>query len=803
MNWHSGDRIVVRGARWRVTRCTPFAGCAALDLAPDGPGAPRTLLLPYDRPRRSSPPPLRVVSRRRWAHATAARLQTSFPPGGLRFCPPGIRLLPYQLEPALAMLRHGVLRLLVADDVGLGKTVEAGLIVNEIARGRPLSRILVVCPASLVPQWEKEFELLFRMCPVRADAAWLRTVSRELPPDLNPWSLPGVYLSSIDFLKRAEVLSPLEAVRWDLLVLDEAHGATSGSHRRIAVDAAARRARRVVLLTATPHSGDDEQFASLCALGASPGSPPITIFRRTTADTPLAGRAARRTLLPVRPTQAEQRMHALLEAYTARVWIEARRRGTAAGELVATVLRKRALSSAGSLALSLRRRLRLLDGLPPEPSQLILPLDEEEGTDGAPGDSVLSEPGLEEACTEREALQEIAAAAEAAAWEESKLGALLRLLRRVREPSIVFSEYRDTAARLAGEISRTGLVTCLLHGGQSPGERAGALGRFARGDAVLVATDAASEGLNLQHVCRMVVHHELPWTPLRLHQRAGRVNRIGQTRRVHEIALVAAHTAEQLVLAPLVRRAGRAAAFAGDGLAQQLPESRVAGHILGGARLDLLRTRAPEPPVSSLDLRAEAADEAARLGLLRQVRRECGETRSGGRPDVIPVAGLQRLHRTPTRWLVIVGSRLYTRHGEAIAHAVTGVTLEPPVMRCPRRAGEILRMARAALPAIEAAAVRLVALDEERRGLAAAAEAVHRQVERALHERDREVYREMASVAPQLVQAGLFDRRALRAAGIRAAAAALDEDDRRPDRAGSRTARIVIAHEVQGLLLEG
>ena len=700
------------------------------------------------------------------------------------------------------MLRHGAVRLLVADDVGLGKTVEAGLIVNEIARGHPLSRTLVVSPAPLVPQWEKELELLFELCPVRADAAWLRTVSRELPPDLNPWSLPGVYLASIDFLKRAEVLSPLEAVRWDLVVLDEAHGATAGSHRRAAVDAAARRARRVVLLTATPHSGDDEQFASLCALGAGDGSPPIAVFRRTAVDTPLAGRPVRRTLLPVRPTDAERRMHALLEAYTSGVWIEARRRGAAAGELVATVLRKRALSSAASLAASLRRRLALLDGLPPEPSQLTLPLDGEElADDGAPGDSVLAVPGLIDASTEREALQAIAAVAEAAAAGESKLAALLRFLRRAREPAIVFSEYRDTAGRLAAELSRAGFVVCQLHGAQTATERAGALGCFARGGAILVATDAASEGLNLQRGCRLVVHYELPWTPLRLHQRGGRVNRIGQTRNVHELALVAGHTAEQLVLAPLVRRAARAAGFAAGGLAQQLSESRVAGHILGGAGLHAPPPKGPGLPASTFDLRAEASAEAARLGLLRRVRHEPRVPRSGARPDVIPVSMRVGRHSGPMRWLVVVSSWFCTGQGESVAHAVAGFRLEQAVVRRPRRAGELLRMARAALPDIDAALIRF--FEQEMPGPRAFAEAVHGRVHRALGDRDREVHGEVASVARQLVQAGLFDRRALRAAQSRTAAAVLGEDDEGSQEAGeAATAVIAIAHQVRGLLLE-
>ena len=188
-----------------------------------------------------------------------------------------------------------------------------------------------------------------------ADANWLRRKTGELPADVNPWSVPGVYLASMDFVKRPEALRPLEDVRWDLLVIDEAHAATPGSDRRAALDALARRARRLVLLTATPHSGDDEQFKALCALGTDRSPSPLVLFCRSREDTPLGSPSQRSTVLNVRLTDAERRMHGLLEEYTTRVWTESRQRKDAKGELLATVLRKRALSSPASLALSVRR----------------------------------------------------------------------------------------------------------------------------------------------------------------------------------------------------------------------------------------------------------------------------------------------------------------------------------------------------------------------------------------------------------------------------------------------------------------
>ena len=127
MRWESGDRVIVRSEGWRVLQKTSFAECEAIDVASeDRAGMKRTFLLPFDIATRLPPRRPAAVTARRWCQAVAAAVAESFPFGGLRFCPSSIRLLPYQLEPALAIFRHGATRLLIADEAGLGKTVEAG-----------------------------------------------------------------------------------------------------------------------------------------------------------------------------------------------------------------------------------------------------------------------------------------------------------------------------------------------------------------------------------------------------------------------------------------------------------------------------------------------------------------------------------------------------------------------------------------------------------------------------------------------------------------------------------------------------
>jgi superfamily II DNA or RNA helicase len=565
-----------------------------------------------------------VIPPRRWLHELRARAIAVNPLGGLSSAAAStIRLLPYQLEPALAMLRFGYSRVLIADDVGLGKTIQAGLILNQLAKEHQSFRALVILPAGLREQWAAELSGLLTVASRNATSSWLARTGSELPADVNPWGLPGIYISSFDFIKRPEALAPLEGVEWDIVVVDEAHAATSGTARYAAVQTVALRSRRLVLLTATPHSGDSAQFRGLCGLGAAGSAEPLLVFRRSRVEAEGA-RRRRTVLLPVRIAEAESRMHRTLEAYTARVCAEGRRRGDARGRLAAIVLAKRALSSATSLARSCQRRLDLLrtsEGVAPQEQQLCLPLDDEDALLDAEPDSILAAPGLRDGAEERQWLQSIADTAAEAARDESKVRLLQRLLRRITEPAIVFTEYRDTLDWLHRVLSAAGYHATLLHGGMNLEERAAAQRGFNARGSLLLATDAASEGLNLHRRCRVVVHFELPWNPSRLEQRTGRVDRIGQRRTVHEIILVAGDTSERLVLAPLLRRAALARSML-DGPSRVfdvLGESRVAAAMMEGEPADLDMADTPAGcEFPSASLRSEARAEAVRLTNVRE-----------------------------------------------------------------------------------------------------------------------------------------------------------------------------------------
>jgi superfamily II DNA or RNA helicase len=761
MPWESGDRLVVRRQDWLVLKTTAFVDCTALDLASqDPPGVHRTLLIPFDRPHRAPLSRPAMVSARRWCEEVAAIAAGSFPFGGLRFCGPAIRLLPYQLEPALAIFRHGATRLLIADDVGVGKTVEAGLIIREVTGTAHAARILILVPASLKDQWRLELRTLFDIDGIDADAAWLRKSGSELPADVNPWSLPGTYLASTDFVKRAEALRPLEDVRWDLLVIDEAHAITPGSHRRAAAHALACRSRLVVLLTATPHAGDDHQFEQLCAIGSVSPAESIVCFRRSRADVLPHDRPPKSRVIRVRLSDAERRLHRELDSYTGRLWATACGRAEASPALLATILRKRALSSPGSLVATLRRRLELMEVPASEEIQLWLPLDDEDrgSVEDLPPDAVVGGTGLGNAGEERTRIERILETA-ASADSESKIRVLVRLLGRVREPAIVFSEYRDTADRLRQILSDHGHRVVVLHGGLHAAERRAAIASFNRGDALLVATDAAAEGLNLQQVCRLVIHFELPWTPARLHQRCGRVNRIGQHRPVHEIALVADDTAERFVIGPLVRRAALAGPFRSDSLAIQLSGPGNSENRAGGAPVSLPSPDTNLPAcLATMNLRAEAAAEANRLELLRRVGR-LGRAHQGA--PIVPVARTSGATRRPDPALtIVVTTTIRDRSGSAVEERTMAVAGLLCGVGWPRRRAAVRRLVALLLEHIRPALLLHQSRQTRRRLFAV--RTMCARVRDARERREAAIERAVRSTARELVQAGLFDRRAFR-----------------------------------------
>jgi len=768
--------VVVRGGRWRVLAIASHEDCEAWRLAAADGADTATLLVPFDRPRLLRRDPLqRLVSRRRWMASLGAVIASTTGHDELRTAAGAkIDLHPYQLEPVLACL-EGVPRVLIADEVGLGKTIQAGLIISELAARGEAERVLVVAPAGLCTQWRVELEERFHLEPAVVDAAALRSLASWPSVEAGPWQRVAVAIASVDFVKRPEVLRGMSPARYDLLVVDEAHGCAHARERSAAIGWLARRSRRVVLLTATPHDGDAAAFDALCATGRLDDEPPLLVFRRTRRSVGSAGRR-RIHLVRVRLSPAEEALHAALERYTSRVW---RARATDPGgrnaRLAMIVLRKRAASGPTALLLSLARRLEWLSRAQEDATlQLQLPLGSEADFDveDAQPDALLAAPGLEDTETECRALRRLVDAARAAAAHDSKLASLGRLLSRAREPAIVFTEYRDTLDRLAACLHDAHGPIATLHGGMSVGERDAAVRAFNSGRAAtLLATDAAAHGLNLQSGCRLVVNVELPWNPVRLEQRIGRVDRIGQARRVHGFNLVAAGTCEDRVLARLVARIGQAGHSLGsvESLVGALGEEDVAGAVFEGRNLEVDgrrgsgETRQAEGGSAgsvTAGIVEAAQREAERLERVRRLLRghgdRTGEGGAGAKGGDSLLGGLER--RAP--WVTIL--RRGRAHGLASGlWCVCRVSITDGRGRLrdqkllALRAGADGAHSIAALHrAIEdlAASASTIRVSEVNRRVAAAAQALAAR-ERAIAAADSE--------PPLPVQPGLFDRRAL------------------------------------------
>jgi hypothetical protein len=354
-----------------------------------------------------------------------------------------------------------------------------------------------------------------------------------------------------------------------------------------------------VLVSATPHSGDRAAFEYLTSLGET--GDPITIFRRQRNEVGI--HTSRRShVLAVTPTEAEASLLAAIDAYARAIWRD-RGRDDRAVRLVAITMARRAASSNAAIERTLTRRLALVSNTAVEPDQASLPWEEVDRSDDLEPDALLSARGLESADDERAALERLIALAHRC-QEGSKIRRLRRLLAMAREPAVIFTEYRDTLDTVVAALSASERRVAFIHGGLPADQRRTTVDAFNDGSIdVLVATDAAGEGLNLHRRCRLVIDVELPWNPLRLEQRIGRVDRLGQQRTVHGIRLFHPGTIEAEVLTHLRGRHLRA-------------DRDIAAAVFEGASID-----AAEPEIKSTTV-AAAKDEAGRLAAQRRLREQ-------------------------------------------------------------------------------------------------------------------------------------------------------------------------------------
>lgn len=526
----------------------------------------------------------------RWGAATNADVQALQAPFRS-----GIAIEDYQLDPVVRALQMTRVNLLIADDVGLGKTIEAGLVIQELLLRHRARTVLVVCPASLQLKWQTEmrekFGLEFRI----VDTSYLRALRRARGINANPWTSFPRLITSMDWVKGDIPMRYMRDVvpvvptyprRFDVLLIDEAHNVAPSGQGNYAIDSLRTRAIRSIgphfehrlFLTATPHNGFQESFTALLELldnqRFARGVPPdedqkraVVVRRLKTDIVDETGkkRFPERRLEPleIQYTEEERRIHQCLSGYTAlRQAAAANGEGRNATEFVLKLLKKRLFSSPAAFAATLEKHRDSLAGkksadkkdkLTGRILRRAIQKAEEEYADDEARDQAEREalttaaPLLTKLSDEeKKHLGEMTKWAESAKNRpDSKARALLEWLRKHVKPSgewskervIIFTEYRATQKWLIDILTNEGfggpdrLVT--IYGGMDTEKREAVKAAFQTDPdksavRILVATDAASEGIDLQNHCRMLIHAEIPWNPNVLEQRNGRIDRHGQ-----------------------------------------------------------------------------------------------------------------------------------------------------------------------------------------------------------------------------------------------------------------------------------
>ncbi|MFV3386774.1 helicase-related protein [Pseudomonas sp. NY15364] len=553
--------------------------------------------------------------------------------------------LPHQINAVYeVMLQQQPLRFVLADDPGAGKTVMAGLLLKEMLLRGDARRVLIVAPGALTEQWQNELDEKFG---IRCET--LASGNAESSSSGNHFADHDLLIARLDQLARNQRHQrKLQEVSWDLVIIDEAHKLSAGyrgrtvskTQRFLLAEILSRTCRHLLLITATPHNGKEEEFRLLLSLldsdrfggrhdADSPSSDLSDILHRTVKEN-LRDIAGNR-LLPSRHAYTatydlspeEAALYCRVTEYVRAEMSRADRLGGRRREAVGfalTLLQRRLASSSAALYRSLqRRRLRLeqqLEKLPPEGVDAYLwdvagysqlPDDLDEAADELPPEEYesLAERIVNEATaassrieveSEIRALLSLENQAEKLLnngtdrkWDE--LSSLLKDRLQLHDTSgrrhklIIFTEHRDTLYYLLRRIrSVLGSVAAVaIHGGLSREERRQVQQSFSSAPEVqvLVATDAAGEGVNLQ-CANVMVNFDLPWNPNRLEQRFGRIHRIGQTEPCHLWNLVARGTLEGRVFETLFAKL------------------EVARSSLGGRIFDVLGQAFENRPLESL-----------------------------------------------------------------------------------------------------------------------------------------------------------------------------------------------------------
>jgi superfamily II DNA or RNA helicase len=506
--------------------------------------------------------------------------------------------LPHQIEAVYGfVLQLPRIRFLIADDPGAGKTIMAGLVIKELKLRSLIKRTLIVAPGHLKDQWQRELRDRFEERFVKVDRGLMNASYGE-----NIWTRENQVIASVDFAKQDDIAMSLASSHFDLVIVDEAHKMSAYRYgdkldktgRYKLGEVLSDISTHLLFLTATPHHGDPENFRLFLDL-LEPGffaTTEMVAESIRNQENPLFIRRVKEDLkdfegrplfllrhvdtVPFRigvENIKEADLYRALSKYVNEQYNKAltkqdKRRNIA---FALVILQRRLASSTYALLKSLERRKKRLDELLQGAMQNnrngFVPFDPNEEDDEDEQtrweqeevwETLSVAENQDELRAEIETLKDLIRQAKAIVDSESetKLRYFKDSLTRLKQQHpgskiLIFTESRDTLTHLEKHVrDKWGYSVCTIHGGMGLPERIDAERTFKNESQVMIATEAAGEGINLQF-CNLMINYDLPWNPNRLEQRMGRIHRYGQTREVFIFNLVAEDTREGRVMKAL------------------------------------------------------------------------------------------------------------------------------------------------------------------------------------------------------------------------------------------------------------
>ncbi len=531
-------------------------------------------------------------------------------------------VVPYQLDPAIQALQQPRQRILMADAVGLGKTIEAGILLSELIRRGKGKRILVLTVKSMLTQFQKELWSRFTIPLTRLDSVGIARVRSRIPTNHNPFYYFDRAIISIDTLKQdAEYRTYLEKCYWDIIVIDEAHNvaargndAASLSMRYRLANLLKHRSDTLIMLSATPHDGKPRAFASLMnmlnptAIANQEDYGPDDIkglfirrFKKDIKDQVAKSFMERK--ISVAKCQASVQEEAAFDVFTRMNFTRLDQRRTA-GKLFKTTLEKSLFSSPAACLQTIQHRI-----------------------------SRLQKEESEDAAKDIQSLEELADNLQPIASNNfSKYQKLLSVIRDslhgfgwtgkdTSDRLVIFTERIETLKFLSDHLPKDlGLKEdrfAILHGGLPDVDQQKIVEDFGREEApvrLLLASDVASEGINLHFLCHKMIHFDIPWSFMCFQQRNGRIDRYGQEREPRIVYLMTESDSEKIkgdnrILELLITKDEQAVKNIGDPSAlmgvydMEEEENITAAAIESGANTDdfeKLLAKAPKDPLGLL-----------------------------------------------------------------------------------------------------------------------------------------------------------------------------------------------------------